>query len=252
MPWKKKDNVFEVDAAGNPIWIDSAAKEAGVDGDVITRLNGEAATHRKDKEAAQKALKDFEGIDPVAAREAISKLATVDLSKMVEIGKVDEMRAAVGKEYQTKLDAEKKVNADLTAMHNKTLVDMAFAASPFVRDKFNVPTDMLKATFGDSFTVQDGKVIAKDAAGNPISSVKKMGEVADFEEAFEVLVNQYPHKATILKGVNNGGTGNNGDGGNQQISKTLTRAEFDKLEPAAAAAFSVEVRAKTAQLIDNP
>jgi len=250
MPWKKKDDKFEVDAAGNPIWIDSSAKEAGVDGDVITRLNGEAKQHRLDKEAAQKALKEFEGLDPTAARDAIQKLATVDLSKMVEVGKIDEVRQAVGKEYQAKLDAEKKRNDDLTAQHNSTLVDMAFAASPTVKDKFIIPSDMIQAAFGKYFTVQDGKVIAKDpTSGNPISSVKKMGEVADFEEALSVLVDAYPNKAAILKGANHGGTGNEGGGGNQSINRTMNRAEFDKLAPAAAAEYAKEVRAGTAAIV---
>ncbi len=52
-----------------------------------------------------------------------------------------------------------------------------------------------------------------DGSGNPIFSATRHGEHADFEEALQVMVNQYPHKEMILKGVGASGGGAHGSQG---------------------------------------
>ena len=73
----------EVDG-DKPIYIHDDGKEMPHDAPhsvaTIARLNNEAKTHREAKEAAEKALKAFEGIeDPAAAKRPykLSKISTI-------------------------------------------------------------------------------------------------------------------------------------------------------------------------------
>ena len=90
---------------------------------------------------------------------------------------------------------------------------------------------MLQARFGQSFKVEDGKVVAYDGSGNKIYSRSKPGELAAFDEALEFLVEQYPQKDHILKASGNQGTGSRQT---QHASgqKTMKRESFTSLSPA--------------------
>jgi len=71
----------------------------------------------------------------------------------------------------------------------------------------------VQARFGQAFKVEDGKVVAYDPAGNKIFSRSRAGEVADFDEALEALVDQYPYKDQILRGSGASGGGASPGGG---------------------------------------
>lgn len=250
MPWKMKDNAIEVGSDGNPVWIDTAGKESTVSGDTITRLNGEARDHRKRAEDAEKALKAFEGIEPTAAREAIAKLATVDLSKMVEAGKVEEVRAAITADFQKRLDAKDIELKTMSDNVRNSAIQSAFMGSKFVTEKLTLAPADVQALFGGRFDVRDGKVVALDANKQPVTSAKNMGEFATFDEAIEMVVMQHPTKETLLRGANNSGTGNNGGGGYNGVKRTATRADERAMSHADRAAFMKEVREGKAELVD--
>ena len=76
---------------GKPIYIHDDGKEVPFDaaGTVatITRINGEAKGHRERADAAEKALKGFDGItDPAAAIKALETVAAQAGQKMVDAG----------------------------------------------------------------------------------------------------------------------------------------------------------------------
>lgn len=60
--------------------------------------------------------------------------------------------------------------------------------------------------------------MAYDGAGNKIFSRSRPGDLADFDEALETLVDQYPYKDQILKGsgASGGGAQHAGGGGQKQ------------------------------------
>lgn len=76
----------------------------------------------------------------------------------------------------------------------------------------------MQAYFGKAFSIEEGKVVAKDANGNKLYSAASPGDLAGFDEALEMLVNQYPGKDHILKGSGASGSGAQGGhgGGKQQ------------------------------------
>jgi hypothetical protein len=74
-----------------------------------------------------------------------------------------------------------------------------FETSQFVKERLTVPVDVALAAFGPSFKVEDGKFVAHDGQGMMLYSYTRPGEAADFDEAMERLVSQYPEKEKILR-----------------------------------------------------
>ena len=102
--------------------------------------------------------------------------------------------------------------------------------SKFIADKVAVPSDLVQAMFGQRFKVEDGKIVGYDAAGNKLFSRSKPGEIADFDESLEMLVDSYANRDAILKGTGNSGSGtreSNGTGG----GKSMSRTAFEALDP---------------------
>ena len=78
-------------------------------------------------------------------------------------------------------------------------IGTAFGRSAFAAEKVTAPVDMLHAAFGKAFKVEGGRVVGYGPAGIPLYSRAKPGELADFDEALEQLVEKYPHRDQILK-----------------------------------------------------
>jgi len=98
---------------------------------------------------------------------------------------------------------------------------------------------MIQAQFGKNFKIEEGKVVAYGADGQKIYSRERPGEVAEFDEALESLVGGYQHKDHILKGGQGTGGGYQGGGG-QGGAKTMSRQQFDALDPTGRAQFARE------------
>ena len=222
---------------GKPVYVTDDGRETAIDvaGTVatITRLNAEAKGHREAKEAAEASLKAFAGItDPQAAIKALQVVSGLDAKKLIDAGEVETVKAEITKGFTEKLTAAEKRAADMEAALYGEKIGGAFARSKFAAEKLIIPADMLQTHFGKQFKIEDGKVAAYDLNGNKIYSRAKPGEVADFEESLEIIVDSYAHKDNILKGNSNGGAGVR-QGQGSAGAKTIPRAQFDKLDPAA-------------------
>ncbi len=231
--WKMSADgkTIEVDAKGNPIWINASGAEAPVEGDAIARLNAEARQHRVDKEKAETALKAFEGIDPNTAKKAIETVGKIDAKKLIDAGEVDKVREQIKTEFTAQLTELQKSRDELQNRYDGLNIDNVFANSEFIRENVAVPHDMFQATFRNNFKMKDGKLEAYDKNGNRLMSKKNAGDYADPNEALAILVEQHPQKDTILKAPNHKGTGNNGQGGGRNQTRTMRRADFDALSP---------------------
>lgn len=112
-----------------------------------------------------------------------------------------------------------------------SMIGGSFAGSKYIADKIAIPADLLQARFGQAFKVEEGRIVAYDASGNKIYSRAKPGELAQFDEALEFLVENYPQKDYILKA-----SGNNGGGScptqHDIGQKTMKRSAFDALDVA--------------------
>jgi hypothetical protein len=244
-----------VDDNGQPVYTHNDGRDLPFDAPGtmarIGGLNKEAQTHREAFEAAQATLKRFEGIeDPDAARQALTTVGNLkagDLKTAAEVEAIKEaarkaaetQQADIGRQSAAKIDELTKERDTFRDGLYAEKVGGAFSRSKFITDKSTVPPDMMQAMFGKHFKIEDGKIVPYGPDGNKIYSTVKGGEVADFEEGLEYLVNSYPNKGNILKGAgHNGGSGAPGQGG-QQGGKagdkpTMTRQAFDGMSKAAA------------------
>lgn len=235
----------EVNGQKLPVFINAGGAETPFDGDstvaTISRLNGEAKSHRERAETAESSLKTFEGItDPAAAIKALNTVKNLDDKKLVDAGEVEKVKAEAIKSVEEKYAPIVKKAGDLESQLNTHLVGGAFARSKFIAEKFAAEgpagVEIAQALFANRFKVEEGKVVAYDAQGGKIYSRTRHGELADAEEAIEIMVDAYPHKAHILKGSGASGGGASGGGSGNGGKKTITRAQFTALSPAERAA----------------
>lgn len=256
MKLKLDDQGHVVVQDGKPVYTHDDGKDVPFDAlsavSKITALNAEAKGHREAKEAAELRAKAFEGIeDPEKARAALATIANLDAGQLVQAGKVEEIKVAAIAATEEKFKAQVAALAEqvktVTAERDTTTgilyqekIGGSFGRSKFVADKIAVPPDMLQNTFGKAFKVEDGKVVAYGEDGNKIYSRSRPGELADFDEALEALVERYPYRDNILKSTAGNGGGAPGSGGKGGGGKTLNRNAFDALDPSAKAAFARE------------
>ena len=200
-----------------PVYVEDDGKEVAFDAEgtraTISRLNGEAKSHRERAEKAENSLKGFEGIDdPEAAIKALQTVSNLDDKKLVDAGQVEKVKEeaikAVRAEYEPIVQERDKLKGDL---YNE-IVGGNFARSKFAKEKTIVPPHMLQKTYGENFKVQDGKVVPFDMAGKEIFSRSRPGEIADFDEALEILISADPYKDNILKAPASSGGGAQGGG----------------------------------------
>jgi hypothetical protein len=227
-----------------PVYVAEDGKEVVFDYPAtlatIARLNAEAKGHREEKEALAEKLKPFEGIeDPAKALKALEIVKNLDDKKLIEAGEVDKVRLeakaaydeqvkGIEKKYQPVIGERDKFKAQL----QQEILGGAFSRSKYIADKLAVPADIVQARFGHSFLIEEGnKIVAVDAKGERIFSRGRPGEVADFDEALETLVEAYPYRDTIVKGSGASGSGAGGSTKTVGGKKAITRAQFDELDP---------------------
>lgn len=213
-----KETEVAVMKDGKPVFVDDSGADVAVDVphmfSKITALNKESQTHRETAEAAQAQLTKFAEItDPAAAAAALKMVANLDSKKLIDAGEADKVRQQIESVYKEQI-------AKLTTGHEKTIgekdahiyrleVSNRFASSPFITGenaKIILPPDIAEATFGKNFKIEDGRMVAY-LGTEKIFSREKAGELADFEEAIQVIVDAYPMKDRILKGANARGNG---------------------------------------------
>lgn len=222
---------------GKPVYVSEDGKEVAFDaaGTVatISRLNAEAKTNRERAEGAEGALKAFEGIaDPAEARKALETIKNFDAKKLVDAGEVEKVRAEAIKAVEDKYAPIVAERDSLNAALVTEKVGGSFDRSKFINDKLAIPSDLVRARFGEQFKVEGGEVVAYDKAGNKLFSRSNPGEVAKFDEALELLVDSYPYRDQILKSSGASGGGASGGGAAAGGAQKISRAQFEALPPA--------------------
>ena len=99
MKLKLDENGHVVVQDGKPVYVHDDGKEVAFDAPqtvaTITRLNGEAKTHREAKEQFEAQVKAFEGLDPVKVKEALGIVQNLDAKKLVDAGEVDKVKTEI-------------------------------------------------------------------------------------------------------------------------------------------------------------
>ena len=255
--WKMDGENFVKDGDGNPIFIDSSGAERSIKGDTVPNLNAEAQRHRQRAETAEANLAKYVGadgkpLDPEKARSAIELTAKIDQSKLIDTGKLDELRTQIEGQYKPLLSEKDAAIAERDGKISNMLIDGVFSGSAFVNEHVAMPREFFEAALRTNFKVEDGKVTAYDKAGNRIMSKRSLGEYADAEEALQLIVETHPQRDVILKAPAGGGTGNGGNGGNGGggAAKRIRRADFEALTGPDQAATAAAARKGEIAIVD--
>ena len=236
MKLKMNDAGQVVVSDGKPVYVADDGREVAFDyaGTLatISRLNGEAKSHRERAEAAESRAKLFEGIeDADAARKALATVKNLGDQQLIAAGEVERIKSETAKAVEEKFKPYVGKAEKLEAQLHREVIGGAFARSKFIGDKLAIPPDMVEAAFGRHFSLTDGRVVAKGPDGNTIYSRANPGELAGFDEAVEMLVNAYPHRDSILKGTGASGSGATGGNGAAGGAKQMPRAAWNALPP---------------------
>ena len=245
MKLKLDENGNVVVEDGKPVYVHDDGKEVAFDAvytlGTITRLNKEAQTNREEAKQFKEKLALFGDLDPTSAKDALNKLKNLDDKKLVDAGEIEKLKAELSQSYKDSYEPqinEWKAKAEqATAALQNELIGGGFARSQFIKDKISVPADMLQATFGNNFKIEDGKTVAYDTNGQKIYSRSNPSELAGFDEALETLVGGYQYKDSILKGNQSQGGGYSGGQQNKAGQKSMPREQFEKLTPAEKSGF---------------
>lgn len=234
---------------GKPLFVDEEkGTEIALDANEVFNkyhtLGEENKQWRLKYKETETALKQFEGFDLETVKanlDAVEKLKQVDMAKAGEIDKLKaEFQALADKRlnettqsYENKVKALAEKAQNLESRLTKNTIRNHFLNSAFIKDNVAVPPDMIEAAFGHRFKVtEDDKVIALGEDGSPMLSEKKLTEIADFEEALELMVKKYPHKEAILKNKQNPGGGMNSGGRGIANTPEGQKLADPKLSPA--------------------
>jgi hypothetical protein len=239
---------------GKPVYIHDDGKEVAFDASAtvstISRIEGESKRYKERAQTAETKLKPYEGIsDPEAAIKALTTVANLDHKKLVDAGEVEKVKAeaikAVTDSFESKYAPVVKKLAKAEEELYAEKIGGAFTRSKFIAEKVAIPAEFVQARFGKNFNIEDGKVIAHDASGNRMYSRARPGDLAEFDEALEMLVDQYPDRDRVLKGSGSSGSGAQPGSSGNGAKRTITRAELARLEPMAQRAAAVGKDAMT-------
>ena len=158
----------------------------------------------------------------------------------MDAGEIERVKGEISKGYQAQLDELGTKATKFEQQLYEEKIGGSFSRSKLIADKLAIPADLVQARFGQAFKIEDGKTVAYDQHGNKIYSRVRPGEIADFDEALEALVEQYPHRDSILKSSGQSGSGALPGAGGNGGKKTYTRAQFTALSPAEQATAAKE------------
>lgn len=251
MKLKLDDSGHVVLTDGKPVYVHDDGKEVPFDAArafaKIGELTSEAAGSRKRAETAEAALKPYSeaGItDPAAAVAALATVKNLDQKSLVAAGDVERIKTEAIKAVEEKYKPFVKRSETLEAQITSYMIGGGFKGSKVATEKLaakgQAGADIAQALFGSRFKVDGDKVIGHYANGEKVFSRSRPGELADFDEALEQIIDSYPFKDSILaaSGASGGGAPQGGApaaGG----AKTMSRAAFDAAPQRERAAFSI-------------
>ena len=139
MKLKLDENGQVVVTDGKPVYVQDDGKEVAFDAagtlQTISRLNGEAKSHRERAETAEMTLKTFEGIDdPAAALAALDTVKNLADKTLVDAGEVEKVRTEAVRALEEKYAPIVKERDDLNLKLTAEKIGGSFARSKFITE----------------------------------------------------------------------------------------------------------------------
>lgn len=169
----------------------------------LSELHAEAAKHRKAAKEANEKLAKFEGVDLDEVKEL---KAFRDNNKDAK-EQIENVRNQITETFQGQIAEKDKIIADKDGVIRKLSVSTKFAGSEYLKKNTILPAEIAESYFGSNFDVkEDGSIVPK-LNGNELYSRKKAGELASFDEAIEMIIEQSPYKDSIIRDPGQSGSG---------------------------------------------
>jgi len=228
---------------GKPVYVNPDGKDIAIDATAlyvkISELGTEAKTHRTGKAALKADLEKitglFEGIEDLEewknlAVKNAELVANFNDKDLVDAKKVEQIKRAQNEAHEIEKanilksfsikesEFQDIINGKDGTIYN-LMVSSRFAQSPFFtgpEPKSILPPEIAERYFGSNFKVEkeSGKLRVTGYIGDePIYSNLKPGELAEFEEALEAVIDVYPMKDRILRTTGGGSGASGGSGG---------------------------------------
>ncbi len=175
--------------------------------------------------AAQEALKRFEGIDPEQVRALLTEKEERERAEMEKRGEFDRVKQQMVEAHERTLGElktgyEGKVSELQAALQAATstitelTIGRSFGDSSFVRENLTLTPAKARVVFGSHFEVQDGGVVAYDkpagAEGRTVL-VDAAGQPLPFDQAIERIVKADPDAEHLLRSKLKSGAGSKND-----------------------------------------
>lgn len=235
---------------GKPVYVGEDEKDIEVDVPVLFQkvrdLNAESKQHRERAEALDTKYEVFKDVEDLqeykkAAEEAVEKVKSFSEKDLVEAGKVDEIKREMKAAHDAALDSVETAHGEAKTAYEATIkgkdeviynlmVSSKFAQSSYFsgeKPKTNLQPEIAEAYFGKHFRVigddnGSGLKVVTYLNDKEVFSRKNPGELADFEEGLEAVIDAYPKKNQILR-PGKSGSGAQGGAGDQEGDKTGLR-----------------------------
>ncbi|MBF0102272.1 MAG: hypothetical protein HQK77_15330 [Desulfobacterales bacterium] len=233
----EEGNAVHVNDKGFPIIIDESknGEEIGIDAihlfTKMPQIRNEAKEYRESRDKANTYLEKLtaKGIDPEkledwleSAMKALELTKNIEDKKLIEAGEVESIKQQATENLNSKIkeletsykDSISKLNEKISKKDNvifKLLISDKFSSSQFVKEKLNRTPKEAGRYFATNFKVEyDGDtpvVVGYFEDGRKIYSKERAGELADFDEALELLLERDDNKNSMLRGSAASGTG---------------------------------------------
>ena len=177
----------------------------------------------------QEALKRFDGIDPDAVRNIISKFANDEEAALIAKGEIDKVlnnrteRMKAGFERETQAERAKREAAEArAAKFSKRVLENGIRAEAAAAGLHQYAIEDALYRAGTTFTLDD--------EGNPAAvegAFGKDGKPLTLKEWFADMKDKAPHWFPAMAS----GSGASGSGGAGVGGKTMTRSHFETLRP---------------------
>jgi hypothetical protein len=214
---------------GQPVYTHADGKEVQFDAPHAVETIKRVSDERDKARDAEKKLAAFADLDPEQARKALATVRNLGDSKLVEAGKVDELVKARLDEATRAWESEKtKLSEQITSEQGKVrkhLISSQFATSK-VLEKTVLTPDIAEKAWGDHFRVEGDQVVGYRADGSKIYNRSRPGDLADFDEVLDQLIESHPQKDRILRG-----SGSSGSGATGSTRGAESAGKFDNLPP---------------------
>lgn len=243
--------LIEMSENGHPVIVDEEGKEQGIDAihllSKIPSLQEEAKNHRLQAKGYKEELAEMKEKygkieDPDKALEAITKLADIDNQKLIDANEAEQLRKQLSAAAEKTLNETKKSYEDKIKELSEIIetqkndifdakVTSQFDNSPWFSGpdaKTILFPEIAKDHFGKNFKVEKdaegrSRVIGY-MGGEKIFSIEKPGELASFNEAIGIILDNHPQKENIVKVAHGGGAGGS--------DFNLSGSKLDKLRKA--------------------